>query len=465
MVRWQVTLGLTALAALGALVAPRLLESHASTPGFPLVAPPLPAAPQTSGGSLGLEATLDRGALLAGTTEERFLLVSIAAEDVVGAATRRPVDLGVVMDASGSMAAQGKMDYARDAARLLVDEMASTDIYSLVSFSNSAEVILPASAVTDRERLHAAIDRVREGGGTNLSEGLVAGAGEIRGSLSGRVGRLVLLSDGNANLGVTDPLALGRAVTELRQEGITVSAIGLGIDYNEDLLAKMADLGGGTYDFVDDPRELRQVLADELDRSASVVARSVQLRIDLPEGVEGLEVIGWTAERTASGWTVDVGDVYAGDSRKIVARVRVAPHATGSADVASAALTYVDIPTDAPASAGALARADVTPDLRVVEASVNDDAAAEAHRAWGNQLLDRSSRAYADGDVSTARELVRQGSGILAEAASAFSRPDLAEEAEDLRTQEALYDNLAPASPEGRAAVKSAKEKFRGRAR
>jgi len=477
MQRWQLTLGLTVVALGAAIIAPRLA-------GFTLPAPrvdvPIPevvpnvvapiveavvAAP-TSTGHLVVTAGLDRTAVLEGATQERFLAITVTAPDDIGESFRRAVDMAVVIDASGSMSARGKIDYAKRAAKLIASQMNSGDTYSLVTFNDDATTVVPATRVDDPTVIHRAIDRIYEGGGTNLYAGMDRGAAEVKRSLEdGAVGRVIVLSDGNANVGVTDPDSLARYAASLTGQGIAVSTIGLGLDYNEDLLARMADLSGGTYDFVDDPRELETVFADELDRTASVVARSSAVKIQLPDGVEPVEVIGWDATQTEDGWTVWMGDVYAGETRKIITKVRVTGLSDSTMDVASIKVDYQDVVDGITAAAYADATAKVTNSAATVDASVDKSRAVDANRAYGNWYLDMSTRAYERGDLAESKKLLRRGANVLNTASQQLAAPELANEAEDLDRQEVLYHSYAPASDEGKRAIKGGKELFRGRAR
>lgn len=478
MQRWHLTVGLAGLALIGAALAPRLsaLTQIAVAPPTPPAPPPIPeilptpvappAAPSVAGGHLRLEAGLDRTALLAGSPSERFLAITVSAPDDLGSSFRRPVDLAVVLDASGSMSARGKIDYAKRAAKLLASSMERGDTYTLVTFNDDAVTVVPATRVDDPTVIHRAIDRVYEGGGTNLYAGMDRGAHEVQRSLEpGAVGRVVVLSDGNANVGVTDPSALSRYASTLAGQGVAVSTIGLGLDYNEDLLATISDVGGGTYDFVDDPRELEAVFTDELDRTASVVARSTSVSISLPDGVTPVEVIGWDAERTETGWTVWMGDVYAGESRKIIARVRVDAPDVGTLQVASLAADYTDLVEDRAARTEAVAQATVTRSHADVERSVDTTRAAEANRAWGNWYLDMSTRAYERGEVTESRRLLRQGRSVLSEASQAYSAPMLQQDIQALEELDDIVVSHEAGSDAGKRAIKSAKETYRGRAR
>ncbi len=476
MQRWQLTLGLTGVALAAAIIAPRLSGLTLPTPTViktipevvPVVVAPVvsPQIKPQSTGHLTVTAGLDRTAVLQGATQERFLAITVTAPDNVGEAFRRPVDMAVVMDASGSMSARGKIDYAKRAAKLIASQMDSGDTYSLITFNDDATTIVPATRVDDPTVIHRAIDRIYEGGGTNLYAGMDRGAAEVKRSLAdGAVGRVIVLSDGNANVGVTDSDSLARYAANLAGQGVAVSTIGLGLDYNEDLLARMADLSGGTYDFVDDPRELETVFSDELDRTASVVARSSAVKIHLPDGVEPVEVIGWDATKGDDGWTVWMGDVYAGESRKIIARVRVTGSNASEMDVASINVDYQDVVDGITAAAYAEASAQVTTSATTVDASVDNSRAVDANRAYGNWYLDMSTRAYERGDIAESKKLLRRGANVLNTASQQLAAPELATEAEDLDRQEVLYHSYAPASDEGKRAIKGGKELFRGRAR
>lgn len=474
MQRWHLTAGLTGLVILAAYVVPRLNSQEG--PEVPKDTPPVikdaPVAPPVvttpvaaESGHLIVEAGLDRTALLDGQSNERWLTVTLEAPQDLGASFRRPVDLSVVMDVSGSMSSRGKIDYAKRAAKHLASSMESSDVYSLVTFSDDASTVIPATSIRDVAVIHHAIDRIYEGGGTNLYSGMVKGSDEVKRGLNGEnAGRIVILSDGMANVGITDPDSLTRFAAQMAGQGIAVSAIGLGLDYNEDLLARIADVGGGTYDFVDDPRQLESVFADELERSTSVVARSTKVELTLPPGVKGLEIIGWDAERTANGWIVDVGEIYAGDARKIVARVVVEATGTEMA-VAGVTATYHDAVDDAPGLAIRAVSADVTRDAHIVEKSVDKEVAVEAARAYGNWYLDQSSRAYADGKIAEAQQLAGEGQAVLSSGAADYGDADLEAEADNLAVQQQNYGLYRPESDEGRRVVKKNKAVAREAAR
>ncbi len=462
--RWQLTAVLTTTALAAVFIAPRLeaLVHKAA----PVKLKPAALPPAMPAGHLIVEAGLDRDALLLGSTETRFLAVTVTAPEGIGQTVRRPVDLSVVIDTSGSMAARGKIDYARRATKMLASEMQPGDRFSVVTFSDRANRLIASQSVENIGHLHQVIDGIYEGGGTNLYAGMEMGGQEVQRSLSpGMVGRVVVLSDGHANVGLTDPTALSQYASVLAQGGVSVSAVGLGLDYNEDMLADIADLGGGSYDFVDNPRGLTDVFTDELRRTASVVATDINVDLRLPEGVEGLDVIGWDATPSAAGWSVRLGDMVAGEQRKIIARVRVRADHEGAIDVAHLKANYTDLIDQRSAQARTQASAVVTDDARLALKSVNTPLAVAANQAWGNWFLDQSARSYATGDLAGSAALLAEGNQVLSTASADLNSKVLGRDAEELAEQAVIYQQYAPASSEGKRAIKSNKQRFRELAR
>lgn len=474
MKRWHLTFGLTSLAIGAAFLAPRLVGGRVveATPPSrsPVVVTPeavVDAPPAVASGPLVVDAGLDRTAVLRGEDTERYLTITVTAPLEAGRTVRRPVDLAVVMDTSGSMSARGKIDQARRAAKLLAAEMEPGDTYSLTVFNDDATVVVPATTVDDPTAIQLAIDRIYEGGGTNLYAGMDRGAREVRRSVrEGTASRVVVLSDGNANVGVTDDNALVRFAADLAGDGIALSTIGLGLDYNEDLLARLSDVGGGTYDFVDDASQLESVFSDELARVASVVARGTTVHVKLPPGVVPVEVIGWEAEPSGDGWDVFVGEVYAGETRKIVTRVRIVGSLEdGRHPVADVGATYVNVMDGTDARSSDTADVVVTNDRGQIAASVDRARSIEASRAVGSQFLDLSTRAYAHGEQDRSRELAEQAVRLLRTTASELGDRGLADDADAVGRATEVYEMHAPNSSQGRTQIKLSKEQFRDLAR
>jgi len=465
MQRWKMTTGLVGLAVVAVALAPRLRAAleHAEPARPPAVAQPpdapTPVAPPPAhidpSGHLEVAVAVDQSAALAHRTSERFVTIDVRAPDDLGEQARRPVDLTVVLDTSGSMN-QGKLDQAKRATRHLASSMGADDTFSLVTFADRARVV-QAAGPADVAALDRVLDRVWDYGGTNLYQGMSVGAKQVAGREEA-VQRLVVLSDGQPTVGRKDDASFQRLAAELAAGGVSVSTVGLGLEFNEDLLADVADLGGGTYDFVSDASDLASVFSDELDRTASVIARDTRVQLTLPDGIEGLEVIGWSATQSAGGWSVYLGDVFAGSHTRIVAKVRVDDDVPIGELPIEAVATYDDLVDGRRARDADESLLTVTTDASAVAASVDPQAAALARRAYGNWYLQMSTRSYAEGD-QRADELLEAGRRVLQEAARL--QPEARRDLDELEQTRALFDTVAPNHPSARERIKVNKERYR----
>jgi Ca-activated chloride channel family protein len=464
MQRWHLTAALGAVAGVAALVAPDLRAS--TTPQQPLIpdTPMIPAEidpPQLVAvdldSNLTMTAGLDHPAVLAGASQERLLVITVRGNEGVGEVDR-PVNVAVVLDRSGSMAGKGKMEYAKQAARELIEGLDSDDTFSFVTFSDRANLVLPSQRVGDGQALIRAIEGVYEGGGTNLYAGLEQGISQVRSAASDEaVNRVVVLSDGKANVGVTQSGSIAELATRYADQGVRVSTIGLGLDYNEDLLAEMADRGGGSYHFVSDPDVLTQVFRDELHQMSSVAGSGVSLDVDLP-GAELVEVYGYDEQRIDEGFRVWLGDVYGGQTRRIVARVRI--KGTSEGDLLRAG--RVELSESGQRTLDPIeVQASVTGNQRTIEKTVNRELAILGNEAAAGELVQQAAQAYSSGDSRKSDELLRASSLVAGEAASRYASDRLQQRKKQAEEQNVQYQTYDFESDEGRYNIKATKEQSR----
>ena len=257
---------------------------------------------------------------------------------------RAPMNLAVVLDRSGSM--QGaKFEKAKQGACVAIDKLADDDFFSLVMFDNDTEVLLPPEKVggeRNREALKSRIDHVRTGGGTAIHAGVTLGAKQVRKNLDREfVNRIVLLSDGLANVGPSRPGDLASLGSELRRDGISVTTIGLGDDYNEDLMTALAEASNANYYYVRDAEKLPGIFAEELGAARTLVARGVTIRIAVPDGVRIKEIIG-LPEIECRGRSADISlpEYFGGDRRRFLVRCFVESKVAEPLEVAAVDLKY-----------------------------------------------------------------------------------------------------------------------------
>ena len=261
------------------------------------------AANLCTGETLRLKLEPERGCLLSGSPQEVVVKIDLTAAGHRKKLKRTPLNLAVVLDRSGSMTG-AKIEKARQAAMGLVDQLAPGDFFSLITYSDRAEVLLPAQEPEDKETVKSQISQIRPGGSTALYAGVNLGAKELQKHLSSRrINRIILLSDGLANVGPSSPQDLRQLGRSLSERAISVTTIGVGDDYNEDLMAGLAEASDANYHYVKDTEKLPEIFAQELGGLVTVAAREVRIEIICPKGVKPIGLIGrpeaFTEQKTA----------------------------------------------------------------------------------------------------------------------------------------------------------------------
>ncbi|MCB0829230.1 MAG: VWA domain-containing protein, partial [Solirubrobacterales bacterium] len=238
---------------------------------------------QKSGGSsdssrMDLNAKLEFNVVAVDQGETVHLLLEMAAPELEGERRRDPAHLQVVLDRSGSMAT-GKLYSALTAIDSLVGRLRADDRFGLVTFDSGVEIPVAGGPVGDGSAIRSALHQVHVGGMTNLSGGLVRGVQECQRISDGNSSTLVLLSDGHANRGIIDHATLGSIAHGAQGERITVSTIGIGLDYDEDLLEAISVGGSGNAHFAETGDEAGAQLASEVDGLLEQVAQAASLTV------------------------------------------------------------------------------------------------------------------------------------------------------------------------------------------
>jgi len=270
----------------------------------------------------------DRAYLRAPSRSTRYLVVRLAAPDAPRRPGRLPVNVSLVLDRSGSMGGP-KIRLAKEAVGQAIATLDARDRFSVVFYDDTIDVVVPSTPATVDARAAAgeALHRVDARGSTNLFEGWMRGCEQVAGHADGEVvSRSLLLTDGLANVGVTDRFELETHAAELRRRGVATSTFGVGHDFDEALLEAMATAGGGNFYYIQDARQIGDFMTSELGEALEVVAREVRLEVALPPGTQ-LEILGpeRVERRAPEAWSVEVGDLVARQDREIVLRLSF-PH-------------------------------------------------------------------------------------------------------------------------------------------
>ena len=469
MYKVSLTILMSLIACLATFIAPRLGIVPPPKEKAPNTTPPLkdevatlPLLPTRINGTepvhhghLKLITSVNQTAIPAEQWSERFLTVSVEAPEIAGKIASQPVNLGIVMDVSGSMSARGKLEYAKLATTWIANHLEDRDRFNLVTFSDDAHVLVRNEPVQSGSALTGTISAIQEGGGTNLYAGLEVGHQEVlRGDTSQNLDRLIVLSDGKANIGLSDPESLEGVTQRIAASGVTVSTVGLGRDFNEELLQSISDFGSGTYAFVDNPSELETAFQDELNRSKSVIAQNTKINIQLSEEVEFVRVLGWNAEHSGSELNVALGDIYSGDKKQIIIQVRVKGDSDGVIPLAKSELVYLDRIDDKQATAIQHTQIEVSSDTTHVANSINKENSELTTHALANWHLKKANDAYRSGSTRQVEKHRMKGLETLRRAAKVLKSHKLDSQIGDFEQRTRGYEETPADSHEGKYLLK-----------
>jgi Ca-activated chloride channel family protein len=300
---------------------------------------------------------LDYDVLAAACEHHLYLLACIKAKSQHTAASRSPINLSVVLDRSGSMEGD-KLKYVKEATQVLVQRLGANDRFSLVTYNHRVQVNISPGPVIHKDEINRAIRAIQAVGRTNLSGGWLRGCQSVaegsegegigvertkEGSIDrvlrrvgilrrprrdapvrGQINRVLLLTDGLANEGVTDPRRLAEMARQKRRKGITTTTMGVGMDFNEDLLAHMGSEGGGAFYFIDYPDQASQIFDQELGDMLSVVGQNLEITLTLSPDVQMVRQLNtYPADATDRGTTFRLGDLYAEEAKSLLLELRI----------------------------------------------------------------------------------------------------------------------------------------------
>jgi Ca-activated chloride channel family protein len=286
-------------------------------------AKPKPVSASTN--QVTLSAQLDRSAVLVGSDGLVHVALTLRADSAAQpGAAQKPTDALVVLDLSGSMSGQ-KLTYAKQALHQLIDRLTPRDRFGLVTYESDAQLALPLSMAdgVGRTRFHDIVEGLQTAGGTNMSAGLDLALEELgKRQRGGRDARVLLLSDGHANMGDSSAAGLSERARQITRSDDVLSAMGIGDDFNEDLMTGLADSGTGNFYYLSRVEMLGSYFDAELKAAAQTLASAVELRFAPADGVELLELSGYPIERAGGTLSVRPGNLRTGQERVLWATLR-----------------------------------------------------------------------------------------------------------------------------------------------
>lgn len=254
-----------------------------------------------------------------------FFYVELEADRYSNSNYNRPsMNLSVVIDRSGSMSG-AKINNAKKAAKHIVDNLNEGDYLSIIIYDQNVTTLHHQARVNNKAAIKRKIDGIQDRGSTNLMGGASRGYEEVnRYYRSGYINRVLLLSDGLANEGITDPKQIKRIVQgKFREDNIAISTFGVGNDYNEDLMTAMAENGNGNYYFIEKPGEIASIFRKELNGLMEVVAQNSILNITVPNSVKIDKVYGYSHTQRGNNVSIKLNDIFSKETKGILVKYRI----------------------------------------------------------------------------------------------------------------------------------------------
>ncbi|MDC0723381.1 VWA domain-containing protein [Nannocystis sp. bb15-2] len=419
----------------------------------------------TTSGSVQLEVlpqfeVLDRRT---GTLDLQLLLRLRGMGEVTG--ERPPLDLAVVLDRSGSMAGE-KLLAVKQATLDLLKELKPQDRLSLIAYDSDVEVMTDRMLVDEAglKTARAVVLGLDTRGGTALGPALYRGF-EIFDPKTRKedvLRHMLLLSDGQANVGEQNPQVLGQRAREGFGHGVSVSTLGVGLDYNEELMTRLADQGGGRYHFIPGTDAIPRVLSDEFAGLVATVASGIEVTMQMAPGVQVRQVYGYAWQETPQGASILVGSLAAQQVRDIVVRLQVnfGTGASGQLALGTVDLRAKDQTQQGKPVEGKLAlSAPTSTDPEQIARSERTEVTVRVAEVESAAQMQAAAVAVDGGDYDRARKVLQDGVVALEKQHKATPSPKLVKQIEELKEAESGLDAARQSAEQAKIYGKKSKSK------
>ena len=398
-------------------------------------------------GPLQLQVSFDNETVYTEQPSPHYLEVLVTAPQQPNTLHKRlPLNLALVIDTSGSMRDENKLTYVKQAAIALINRLLPDDRLAIISYNNEAKVVLPSSPVRMEQEARWLIQSLRADGGTNLGAGLIEGYHQLREFASSRtINRVLLLSDGKANVGITSSSELSRMTLQEADAGISVSTFGVGLDFNEDLLAALSESGRGMYYFIDRPESMETILAREFNAVERLVAADIQVSITLAPGLHIEQVFANSFQVNGNTVSVRFGDLAAGERRRMQVRFQPGPRGPGS--VNKAAVVRVSYQTPGGDGSGTLSQSIGLAYLRSQQAiaeNMNKEIAERSAVFEASYARMKAAHAYDRGEKKRADSILNKVKKKL-EGLTSYSSSRVQQEVSEMNEYQKGLDTSMPA--------------------
>jgi Ca-activated chloride channel family protein len=368
----------------------------------------------------------DLGQTVLSTSKPGSVYLRLSLKSLAGAKRERrtPVNAAIVIDRSGSM--QGdRIAAAKEGARVALKRLSSDDTIALVAYNHDVDVLSPAAPLRgSHDKLVDAIDKLTADGTTALYAGVKEGGRQIEEFIAdNNVNGVILLSDGLANVGPSSPSELAELGRKLASKGISVSTIGLGLDYNEDLMQRLAAASDGNHVFVERPSDLAEIFDREFGDALSVSARDITIIIECNLGFTPKRILGRDGTIDGRRVTLKLNQLQAENERYVVVELE-APEgrSVGAADVADIKVSYVDLDKGAaPAEARARPSVRFSDNKKEIDDGLNKPVMSQVTAQIATEQSEKAVELRDKGDVAGARKVLEDNATYINEAAGRYA--------------------------------------------
>jgi Ca-activated chloride channel homolog len=288
---------------------------------------------------------LDYDVLTVEQAQKLYLMARFVSGPAPDNQRRRPLNLSLVIDRSGSMGGD-KIAYTRQAAQFLVQNLGTSDILSVVLYNEGVETLIQPEKVSHKDVISQRIGAIKAKGMTNLSGGWLEGTKHVtQGLNSSSLNRVLLMSDGLANQGITNKEKLVTLAKQKLEQGISTTTMGLGTDFNEDLLMAMADAGGGAYYFIESPEVAPLIFEEELQGLLSLVGQNLLVSLELTDYVQNVtQLNAYPMHTDGRRISFRLGDIFGDEVKSLILELSIpALHEVGQQQIATLRFEYDEL--------------------------------------------------------------------------------------------------------------------------
>lgn len=391
---------------------------------------------ESSAQQVGLSVSMAQSTLKSDQKQTTYVKVGLTGFEIPSTKERSPVNICLVLDKSGSMSGE-KIAKAKEAAISALERLQPTDIISVVTYDSTVQVLVPATKLTDRTSIVDRIQQIEAEGSTALFAGVSKGAEELRKFLDKeRVNRVILLSDGLANVGPQSPSELAELGESLAKERISVSTIGLGLDYNEDLMTKLASKSDGNHVFVEKSTELVDVFNREFSDVLSVVAQEISIKIHCRDGVRPVRMLNGDAEFLGSDVFIKMNQLYSKQEKYAILEVELPATKDGDKlEVADISVSYSNMQTKTTDRLSSSVGVNFSSTAALIESSINKGVMEQCVLQCANLENMKATQLRDAGDIPAAQRVLQSNAEYLDRFADELSSSALSTRAEENRAQ------------------------------